>query len=193
MESLQTIQSERDSALEKLREGNERFVNNVRINRNFLQEVEQTKEGQSPFAVIISCMDSRTSPELIFDQGLGDIFSIRIAGNVITPEIIGSCEYACQVVGAKLILVLGHLGCGAIRGAVDNVKLGHLPTVTDRIRFGIKKGASIEDVTLNNVQHGMNRLLRESVILKSLYEKNELSISGGIYDVNTGKVLFVDE
>ena len=179
-------------ALSRLKEGNQRFVNNLRINRNLLQEVEATKSGQEPDAVIISCMDSRTSPELIFDQGLGDIFSIRIAGNVITPEIIGSAEYACKVVGARLIIVLGHLGCGAIKGAVDNVKLGYLPTVTDRIRFSVKKNLSLDEITSENVKSGMVRLFTESDVLRRLTKENKLLITGGVYDISTGKVSFID-
>lgn len=179
-------------ALSRLKEGNQRFVNNLRINRNLLQEVEATKSGQEPDAVIISCMDSRTSPELIFDQGLGDIFSIRIAGNVITPEIIGSAEYACKVVGARLIIVLGHLGCGAIKGAVDNVKLGYLPTVTDRIRFSVKKNLSLDEITSENVKSGMVRLFTESDVLRRLTQENKLLITGGVYDISTGKVSFID-
>lgn len=180
------------NALSRLKEGNQRFVNNLRINRNLLQEVEATKGGQEPDAVIISCMDSRTSPELIFDQGLGDIFSIRIAGNVITPEVIGSAEYACKVVGTKLIIVLGHLGCGAIKGAVDNVKLGHLPTITDRIRFSIRKNQSLDEITTENVKSGMARLFTESDVLRRLTQENNLLITGGVYDISTGKVTFID-
>lgn len=193
METVQLVEvSPSLIALSRLKEGNQRFVNNLRINRNLLQEVEATKGGQEPDAVIISCMDSRTSPELIFDQGLGDIFSIRIAGNVITPEVIGSAEYACKVVGTKLIIVLGHLGCGAIKGAVDNVKLGYLPTITDRIRFSMKKNQSLDEITEENVKSGMVRLFSESAVLRRLTQENNLLITGGVYDINTGKVTFID-
>ena len=113
-------------ALQYLREGNDRFVKNLRANRNLLQQVNDTRDGQYPFATILSCIDSRTSAELIFDQGLGDIFSIRIAGNVLNDDILGSMEFATKVVGTKIILVLGHTNCGAIKGACDNVELGHL-------------------------------------------------------------------
>lgn len=178
-------------ALERLKNGNERFINNLRINRNLLQEVANTKEGQEPYAVIISCMDSRTSPELIFDQGLGDIFSIRIAGNVITPEVVGSAEYACKVVGAKLIFVLGHYGCGAIKGAVENVKLGLLHSITNRIKFSMRKNSTMDDVTVDHVKAGMRRLHEESEILRQLIQQDELLIAGGIYDIKTGKVEFI--
>lgn len=194
MESLKIVEkNESFLALERLKKGNERFINNLRINRNLLQEVQETKEGQQPYAVIISCMDSRTSPELIFDQGLGEIFSIRIAGNVITPEIIGSTEYACKVVGAKLVLVLGHHGCGAIKGAVENVKLGLLPSVTNRIRFSVKKNSTVEDVTIDNVKNSMKTLQEESSILGNLLEQNELVIAGGVYDITTGEVKFIGD
>ena len=193
MESVQIDHQLSFQLLMRLKEGNQRFVSNLRVNRNLLQEVEQTRKGQEPFAVIISCMDSRTAPELIFDQGLGDVFSIRIAGNVITPEIIGSAEYACKVIGAKLILILGHLGCGAVKGAVDNVKLGHLHSVTDKIRFIAKKNSSLDEVAYDNVKCGMERLYEESAILRELVNNNDLLISGGIYDINTGKVSFIDE
>ena len=182
-----------DQALDNLMKGNERFMNNMRINRNLLQQVQDTKEGQQPYAVIISCMDSRTSPELIFDQGLGDIFSIRIAGNVVTPEIIGSAEYACKVVGSKLIMVLGHHGCGAVKGAVDNVKLGHLPTITDRIQFHAYKGATLEEVTVNNVKAGMRTLHEMSDILNQLADDQEIRIVGGVYDISTGEVEFIGD
>lgn len=184
--------SESLRALQRLKEGNERFINDVRINRDLLGEMEQTKSGQNPYAVVISCMDSRTSPELIFDQGLGDIFSIRIAGNVITPEILGSAEYACRVVGTKLIVVLGHKGCGAIQGAVDNVKLGHLPKITDRIRFHVHKKSTIDEVTMDNVRAGMLSLRNESEVLGEMVEGNDLIIAGGIYDISNGKVSFID-
>ena len=113
-------------ALDLLKEGNKRFVNNLKINRNLLQQANETSDGQHPFAVILSCIDSRTSAELIFDQGIGDVFSIRIAGNIVNKDILGSMEFGCKVVGAKAIVVLGHKKCGAIIGACDNVALGNL-------------------------------------------------------------------
>ena len=126
-------------AFEVLKDGNKRFVNNLKVNRNLLQQLNDVIEGQYPFAVVLSCMDSRTSTELIFDQGLGDIFSIRIAGNVVNDDIVGSMEYACQVVGSKLIVVLGHSRCGAIAGAVDNVEMGNLTGLLEKIKPAIEK------------------------------------------------------
>ena len=121
-------------ALELLREGNYRFLNNLESNRDLLQQINETRDGQFPFAAILSCIDSRTSAELIFDQGLGDIFSIRIAGNVVNDDILGSMEFACKIAGSKLIVVLGHTKCGAITGACDNVQMGNLSTLLNKIQ-----------------------------------------------------------
>src|SRR3954465_15294214 len=120
-------------ALEILKEGNKRFVQNLKVHRNLLEQVNDTRDGQWPLAVILSCIDSRTSAELIFDQGLGDIFSVRIAGNIINEDILGSMEFACNVAGSKFIMVLGHTKCGAIKGACDHVKMGHLTTLLAKI------------------------------------------------------------
>lgn len=122
-----------EKAIELLKEGNKRFVSNLKLNRNLIQQVNETSQGQFPFAVILSCMDSRTPAELIFDQGLGDIFSIRVAGNILNDDILGSIEFACQVVGVKLIAVVGHTQCGAIKGACDGVKLGNLTNLLNKI------------------------------------------------------------
>ena len=121
-------------ALDLLKKGNDRFVNNLKVNRNLLEQANETSDGQHPFAVILSCIDSRTSAELIFDQGLGDIFSIRIAGNIINEDILGSMEFACKVACAKFIVVLGHTKCGAIRGACDHVEMGNLTAVLAKIQ-----------------------------------------------------------
>lgn len=183
-------------ALEILRKGNDRFLNNLRINRDYMSEVEALKDGQAPFAVVVSCMDSRTSAEIIFDQGLGDLFSIRIAGNVVTPEVIASCEYACKVVGSSLVVVLGHTGCGAIQGAINNVKLGHLNTILDRIKENatFDKAASPERlqkiVTEENVKAGVLELKEQSEVLRELMNNNKIKILGGIYDISSGEVTF---
>ncbi len=185
-------------AVELLKKGNERFLNNLKVNRNLLQQVTETSEGQNPFAVIISCMDSRTSPELIFDQGLGDIFSIRIAGNVVNEDIIGSAEFGCKVVGSKLIMVLGHTQCGAIKGAINDVQLGNLHFVTSKIRRSIPSVSSQAEgdltcgVTRQNVIQGINDLKANSPILAEMVRNNEIKIVGGIYDVATGQVEVLD-
>ena len=128
-----------ERALEILKEGNLRFVNNLKVNRNLLQQANETRDGQWPFAVVLSCIDSRTSAELIFDQGLGDIFSIRIAGNVVNTDIIASLEFACKLAGSKLIVVLGHTSCGAIKGACDRVEMGNLTELLSKIQPAIDR------------------------------------------------------
>src|SRR5215203_4687737 len=125
-------------ALEILKEGNKRFIQNLKVNRNLLEQVNATSDGQWPFAVILSCIDSRSSAELIFDQGLGDIFSVRIAGNIVNEDILGSMEFGCQVAGSKFIMVLGHTKCGAIKGACDHVEMGHLSTLLSKIEPAVK-------------------------------------------------------
>ena len=121
-------------ALELLKNGNNRFVNNLKANRNLLEQVNETSEGQWPFAIVLSCIDSRTSAELIFDQGLGDIFSVRIAGNIVNTDILGSMEFACKVAGSKLVVVLGHTKCGAVKGACDHVEMGNLTELLSKLQ-----------------------------------------------------------
>ena len=121
-------------ALQFLKDGNERFIQNLKFNRNLLEQVNDTRDGQWPFAVILSCIDSRTSAALIFDQGLGDIFSVRIAGNIVNDDILGSMEFGCKVAGAKIIVVLGHTKCGAVKGACDNVEFGNLTGLIAKIK-----------------------------------------------------------
>ncbi len=189
-----------DLAIDLLKKGNERFVNNLKVNRNLLQQMNETSDGQHPFAVIISCMDSRTSPELIFDQGLGDVFTIRIAGNVINEDILGSTEFGCKVVGAKVVLVLGHTGCGAVKGAVDNVDLGHLHFITKKIQRciptvtkpNLDKDQICQAVTKENILMGVEDLKHHSSILADMVYKKELRIVGGLYDIANGRVEFFD-
>ena len=151
-------------ALDILKEGNERFVNNIKAHRNLLEQVNETSSGQFPFAAILSCIDSRTSAELIFDQGLGDVFSIRIAGNILNEDILGSMEFACKIAGSKLIVVLGHTKCGAIEGACNNIELGNITTLLSKIKPAIametqtksdrnsSNTSFLQNVTKNNVQ-----------------------------------------
>jgi len=192
-------------ALQLLKEGNFRFVNNLKQNHDLLQMVNETKDGQQPFAAILSCMDSRTSSELVFDQGLGDIFSIRIAGNVITQHILGSLEYATAVAGAKLILVLGHTGCGAIKGACDNVHLGHLTTLLQKILPAVQQEETVHKnrtgdnatfvnkVAMLNVKNSVQQIIEQSIIIKELFMKDAIGIVPAMYDVGTGKVTFYDK
>ena len=187
-------------ALEILKEGNHRFLNNLSRNRNLLELVNETKDGQWPFAAILSCMDSRTSAELIFDQGLGDIFSIRIAGNVVSDEITGSLEYATAIAGSKLILVLGHTGCGAIKGACDNVQFGKLTSLLAKIRPSVeqentttgdrssKNMTFVNSVAEINVKNTVKDILRASPVIRELVEKGNIGIASAMYDVSTGKV-----
>lgn len=189
-------------AIDILKEGNERFLRNLRANRNLLQQVNETSAGQHPFAAILSCIDSRASAELIFDQGLGDIFSIRIAGNILNEDILGSMEFACKVAGAKAIVVLGHSKCGAVKGACDDVKLGNLTTLLEKLKPAVTAEATttenrnsanaafVEKVALLNVQHTILQILDRSAILKDMRKSGEIEIIGGMYDVETGKVDF---
>ncbi len=185
-----------------LKEGNLRFVNNLKANRNLLEQVNETSNGQFPFATILSCMDSRTSAELIFDQGLGDIFSIRIAGNVLNDDVLGSMEFGTKVVGTKIILVLGHTGCGAIVGACNAVKMGKLTQLLNKIKPAIdqevqtevdRTGSNsqfVERVTTNNIKMVMEQIKNESPIIAELEAQKQLKIVGGLYDVKSGEVTF---
>lgn len=189
-------------ALQHLKEGNFRFINNLKMNRNLLEQVNDTKDGQWPFACILSCMDSRTSAELIFDQGLGDIFSVRIAGNIISPGILGSLEYATAVAGSKLVLVLGHTHCGAIKGACDHVELGHLTQLLHSIQPAIEAETTVKDnrtssnaefvnaVAMQNIRNSSKQIIQQSEVIRDLVEKNQVGIVPAMYDVCTGLVTF---
>jgi len=192
-----------DLALEILKEGNDRFVKNLKANRNLLQQVNDTAQGQFPFATILSCIDSRTSAELIFDQGLGDVFSIRIAGNILNEDILGSMEFATKVVGTKIIIVLGHNKCGAIVGACNNVELGNLTALLDKVKPAIalekettenRTGSNVrfvDNVTTNNVINTIERIRRESPIILDLENTGAIKIVGAIYNVDNGRVNFL--
>lgn len=194
-----------DMAIEILKEGNERFIKNLKADRNLLQQVKETATGQFPFATILSCMDSRTSAELIFDQGLGDIFSIRVAGNVLNEDILGSMEYACKAAGSKLVMVMGHTKCGAIVGACNSVEMGNLSTLLHKVQPAIEaetetttdrngnNSAFVKHVTENNVHLTINRVRQESPILAEMEDQGKIKIIGGIYDVETGRVDFFDK
>ncbi len=189
-------------ALNYLKEGNLRFLNNQKTDRDLIKQVEQTSEGQFPFATILSCIDSRTSPELIFDQGLGDIFSIRIAGNVLNDDILGSMEFACRIANSKLIVVLGHTKCGAIIGACNDVKTGYLNGLVNKIEPAIaaentitenRNGENVDfvnKVAVLHVNHTINQIRSKSSILRELETKDRISISGALYDIDTGAVTF---
>lgn len=193
-----------EKALDILVQGNRRFVSNLRVNRNLLQQVNETSTGQYPFAIVLSCIDSRTSAELIFDQGLGDIFSVRVAGNVVNEDILGSMEFACQVAGSKLIVVLGHTKCGAVKGACEHVHLGHLtgllskisPAVHDVEQAGgadMPAAEFVEKVALENTRQQMRAILERSPILEHLFKDGKIGIVGAMYSVESGEVSFFEQ
>ena len=189
-------------ALEFLKEGNQRFINNLSINRNLLQIVNDTADGQYPFAVILSCSDSRISNELVFDQGLGDVFSVRLAGNIASINAIGSMEYACKVLGSKLIIVMGHTNCGAVTAACNGVKLDNLTPLLEQIQLAIQtSGLPVEqrdcnnkefinDLALHNVFYNIDAILNTSEIIRNYVEESKVGIAGAMYNVSTGKVEF---
>jgi carbonic anhydrase len=195
-----------EKSLQYLKEGNLRFQNNLKANRNLLEQVNDTSEGQFPFATILSCIDSRVSSELVFDQGLGDIFSVRIAGNFANEDILGSMEFACKLAGTKLVLVLGHTACGAIKGACDDAKLGNLTNMLAKIKPAVKAVTSPEDTSLRNssniefvnnvaaknVHLTIDRIVNESEVLAEMQKNGEIKIVGGMYDIHSGEVTFYE-
>ncbi len=192
-------------AIELLKEGNKRFVNNLKVNRNLLQQANETSDGQHPFAIILSCIDSRTSAELIFDQGLGDVFSVRIAGNIINEDILGSMEFGCKVAGSKIIVVLGHTKCGAVKGACDHVEMGNLTALLTKIRPAVDDEKSVienrnsgnaefvEKVSTINVKRTVQAIMERSTILKEMIETGQIGIVGGTHDITTGEVTFYQD
>ncbi|MGZ5221033.1 MAG: carbonic anhydrase [Chitinophagaceae bacterium] len=182
---------------ELLREGNKRFINNLKTDHDHLELINQTREGQYPFAVILSCMDSRTSVELVFDQGLGDLFSIRVAGNIVNNDILASIEYAIKYIGTKVLMVLGHTECGAINSAKQGVTDGHITDLLKRIQPSITK-AMLDDkeyqfedkVAYANVENSLQEILTRSTIVKEMFEKNQIGIVGGVYNIENGQVDF---
>ena len=193
-----------EMAINILKEGNERFVSNLKFNRNLLQQVNETSDGQWPFAVVLSCIDSRTSAELVFDQGLGDIFSVRIAGNIVNEDILGSMEFACKVAGSKFIVVLGHTKCGAVKGACDHVELGNLTTLLAKLQPAVScetqttlnrdssNAIFVENVAKINVEEAVGEIQAKSPILKEMIDKGEIGICGAMYNVETGQVEFYE-
>jgi carbonic anhydrase len=192
-------------ALEILKGGNSRFVNNLKQQRNLLEQVNDTRDGQWPFATILSCIDSRTSAELIFDQGLGDIFSVRIAGNIVNTDILGSMEFACKLAGSKLIVVLGHTKCGAIKGACDHVEMGNLTELLSKIHPAIyqeketQKDRSsanytfVENVAEINVKRSVKSIIERSFILEQMVENGTIGVVGAMYNIETGVVDFYND
>lgn len=194
------------SALDELKVGNERFQKSLKADRNLLGQVTDTSTGQYPFATILSCIDSRVSSELIFDQGIGDIFSVRIAGNFVNQDILGSMEFACKLAGTKLIVVLGHTSCGAVKGACDNAELGNLTSMLAKIKpavnaikepadVSLRNSSNIEfvnNVAEKNVNLTIQKILEDSSVLAEMHENGEIDIIGGMYDIKTGAVTFYE-
>lgn len=188
-----------DSALDILKAGNKRFVAGKPQARNIKQTVTQTALGQYPFASVVACIDSRSGPELVFDQGIGDLFVARVAGNTVNEDILGSLEYASKVAGSRLVVVLGHTNCGAIKGACDGVKMGNLTTLLDKFQPAISKVKTdgernsknhkfVDDVTEMNVAEVIQAIREKSPILKEMEDAGKIRIVGAIYDTATGKV-----
>jgi carbonic anhydrase len=201
--NIQTVMTPAE-ALNRLKEGNARFVNNRPINRDLLQQVKETGEGQYPFAIVLGCVDSRVSPELVFDQGVGDIFSARVAGNFVNDDILGSMEFATKVAGAKVIVVLGHTRCGAIMGACDDVQLGNLTGMLDNLKPAVEavatpagedrssqNAAFVQQVADKNVALTIEAIKQRSPVLSTMLADGEIDIVGGMYDVTTGEVTFL--
>jgi carbonic anhydrase len=192
-------------ALELLKEGNNRFKQNLKAHRNLLEQANDTRDGQWPFAVILSCIDSRTSAELIFDQGLGDIFSVRIAGNIVNTDILGSMEFACKVAGSKLIVVLGHSKCGAVKGACDHVEMGNLTELLSKIQPSVYQEKDttenrtsgnpdfVENVSQINVKRNVKNIIERSFILEQMIENGEIGIVGAMHNIENGEVTFYDD
>jgi carbonic anhydrase len=186
-----------ERAIEMLNEGNHRFLNKKEIQRDLHAQVKQTSEGQYPYAVVLSCIDSRVPVELAFDQGIGDIFSARVAGNIVNEDVLGSIEYACEVAGSKAILVLGHTKCGAVTSACKGVELGNITALLSKVKPAIKEvqertGAlEVEEVTKSNVHQSIKEIREKSSILAQLENQGKIKIAGAVYHVEDGRVTFL--
>ena len=180
-----------------LAQGNKRFVQNLKVQRNLQEQVLATSHGQYPFAVVLSCIDSRVPAELVFDQGIGDIFSVRVAGNVVNEDILGSMEFACKVAGSKIVVVLGHTKCGAVNAACKNVEMGNITAMLSKIKPAIDfirkdqeemSDSAIEEVAIQNVKVSIDKIRQESPILAELESSGQIEIVGALYDVSSGVV-----
>jgi carbonic anhydrase len=191
-----------DEALSRLSDGNRRFAQGESLRRDLPEQVKATATGQHPFAVVLSCMDSRSGPEIVFDQGIGDLFVLRVAGNYATADMLGSMEYATKVSGSKLVVVLGHTECGAIKGACDNVQLGNLTTVIEALQPAVedvkdvsgdrssKNKKFVQAVTEANVRRTVAHIRKDSSILHDMEQTGQIKIVGALYDISTGQVTF---
>lgn len=203
--SSKQVQMTPKQALMRLKEGNQRFLNGSMKQRNYLAQAKMASYGQFPWAVVLNCMDSRSVPEIFFDQGLADLFILRVAGNIMNDDILGSMEFATKVVGSRLIVVLGHTSCGAVAGACDNVQLGHLNHVLDKIKplvaptmkttglDSCSKPELIDEIAKNNALQVAELIQKQSPIISELIAKGEVGIVAGIHDIKTGKVTFFEQ
>ncbi|TDQ32937.1 carbonic anhydrase family protein [Zeaxanthinibacter enoshimensis] len=194
-----------EKAITILQEGNKRFVQNKKANRDLLEQVTQTSSGQYPFATILGCIDSRVPQEVVFDQGIGDIFSARVAGNIANEDILGSMEFACKLAGTKAIVVLGHTSCGAVKGACDDAKLGNLTTLLSKIRPAVEAVSEpgnpaernsgnlefVDNVAEKNVELTIQNIRQNSPVLKEMEDKGEIVIKGAMYNIDSGEVTFL--
>ncbi len=192
-------------ALNLLKEGNKRFVAAKAADRDLLGQIKDTTGGQWPHSVVLSCIDSRVPAEIVFDQGIGDIFSARVAGNIVNEDVLGSIEYGCKVAGSKLVVVLGHTMCGAVKGACDDVQLGNITALLSKIRpavhaTNLPEEASertsanktfVNDVVTKNVHMTIEKMRSDSPLLKEMEEAGDIKIVGGVYDISNGEVLFM--
>lgn len=190
-------------AINLLKTGNQRFIKNKSLKRELLKQIEETAEGQYPFAAVVSCIDSRIPTEVVFDQGIGDIFNARVAGNIVNEDILGSLEFACKISGSKAIVVMGHTSCGAVKGACDNAKLGNLTQMLDKIKPAIELTPTADNeardsnnddfvnmVASKNVELTIQNIKKKSEVLNNMHQLGEIAIIGAMYDVNTGKITF---
>jgi len=194
------------NAIQILKEGNARFVANKKADRDLLEQVNDTASGQYPFATVLSCIDSRVSAELIFDQGVGDIFSARVAGNIVNEDLLGSIEFACKLAGTKVVVILGHTACGAVKGACDDAKMGNLTILLDKIKPAVdavteptdpsirnsKNIDFVNAVVLKNVHMTIENTRKMSPVLKEMEDNGEIEIVGAMYDIADGSVTFLD-
>jgi len=191
-------------AVQLLKEGNQRFLSKSSINRSFDKQIDLTSTGQYPFAAIVSCIDSRIPTEIIFDQGIGDVFNARIAGNFVNDDILGSLEFACKLAGSKLIVIMGHTSCGAVKGACDHAELGNLTGMLEKIKpamaavtteDGVDRSSKnidfVNEVSVKNVQLTITKLKEDSPVLNEMINAGEIEVVGAMYDVKTGLVSFL--
>ena len=191
------------TAVQLLQEGNTRFVNKNALSRDLHGQIRQTASGQYPFAAIVSCIDSRIPTEIVFDQGIGDIFNVRIAGNFVNEDILGSLEFACKLAGSKVIVVMGHTSCGAVKGACDSAELGNLTQMLAKITpaveaiktpEGVDRSSKnlefVNEVAKRNVEMAIANIKSQSSVLHTMYKEGSIDIVGAMYDVATGAVSF---